>query len=294
MHTRGPHQRGRDGGLGRLRFRRRRGEDVESQRREFAISIDGTKRGTCTMQIRRYDDGTISMRSEAEIRINYLVYRYNYTSAGTEIWKNGRLLAMQNVADYNGTQYRVKAVSTGRSLRLTVGDTVSQVPPDAWLSSYWQAPERLALAELADRRSPTRTRRGRRNSTARATSRSSTPTREASCKEAWFAWATKRFQSPESKRCARTSGSAAIRKSSSGTTPAAAWCGRILRNVATRSGSTSPRLPTSDAAAAEAALSGRCVQLFQAQYVAAAFERRLEPDADDFQGEIPADHPLAE
>jgi hypothetical protein len=58
---------------------------------------------------------------------------------------------MQNVADYNGTQYRVKAVSTGRDLRLSVGDTVCQAPPDAWLSSYWQTPERLALAELADR-----------------------------------------------------------------------------------------------------------------------------------------------
>lgn len=124
---------------------------VESQRREFAISIDGTKRGTCTMQIRRRSDGTTWMRSAAEIRINFLVYRYNYNSAGTEVWKNGRLLAMQNVADYNGTQYRVKAASNGKSLQLTVDGTVSQASPDAWLSSYWQTPERLAAGELADR-----------------------------------------------------------------------------------------------------------------------------------------------
>ncbi len=125
--------------------------NVESQRREFTISIDGTKRGACTMQIRRRSDGTIQMRSEAELRINFLVYRYNYNSAGTEVWKNGRLIAMENVADYNGTQYRVKAASAGKSLRLTVDGTVSQMTPDAWVSSYWQTPERLASGELADR-----------------------------------------------------------------------------------------------------------------------------------------------
>jgi hypothetical protein len=137
-----------------LLARARGGEElrnVESQRREFAISIDGTKRGTCTMQIRRRNDGTMSMRSEAEIRINYLVYRYNYTSAGTEIWKHGRLLAMENVADYNGTQYRVKVASTGKSLQLNVDGTVSQIAPDVWLTSYWQTPDRLAQGELADR-----------------------------------------------------------------------------------------------------------------------------------------------
>jgi hypothetical protein len=125
--------------------------NVESQRREFAISVDGTKRGTCTMQIRRRNDGTVRMRSESELRINFLVYRYNYNSAGTEVWKNGRLIAMENVADYNGTQYRVKAVAAGRSLQLTVDGKVSQMTPEAWVSSYWQSPEQLAPGELADR-----------------------------------------------------------------------------------------------------------------------------------------------
>jgi hypothetical protein len=125
--------------------------NIESQRREFTISVDGTKRGTCTMQIRRRSDGTIRMRSQAELRINFIVYRYNYNSAGTEVWKNGRLIAMENVADYNGTQYRVKADAVGKNLRLTVDGTVSQMTPDAWVSSYWQSPEQLALGELADR-----------------------------------------------------------------------------------------------------------------------------------------------
>jgi hypothetical protein len=120
-------------------------QTVESQKREFSISIDGTKRGTNTMQIRRLSDGTVWMRGESQIRINYLVYRYNYTSNGTEVWKNGRLLAMKNFADYNGTQYDVKARSNGKSIQLSVNGTISQVAPDLWLSSYWQSPDQLAV-----------------------------------------------------------------------------------------------------------------------------------------------------
>jgi hypothetical protein len=120
-------------------------QTVESQKREFSISIDGTKRGTNTMQIRRLKDGTVWMRGESQIRINYLVYRYNYTSNGTEVWKNGRLLAMKNFADFNGTQYNVKARSNGKSIQLSVNGTMSQVAPDVWLASYWQSPDQLAV-----------------------------------------------------------------------------------------------------------------------------------------------------
>jgi hypothetical protein len=124
---------------------------VESQRREFSISVDGTKRGSLTMQIRRRSDGSILLRSEAELHINVIVYKYAYNSAGSELWKNGRLIAMENVADYNGTQYRVKAATMGKGLRVTVDGVVSQMAPETWLSSYWQTPERLASGELADR-----------------------------------------------------------------------------------------------------------------------------------------------
>jgi hypothetical protein len=120
-------------------------QTVEAQKREFSISIDGTKRGTNTMQIRRLSDGTVWMRGESQIRINYLVYRYNYSSNGTEVWKNGRLLAMKNFADYNGTQYNVKARADDKSIQISVNGTISRVPPDLWLSSYWQSPDQLAV-----------------------------------------------------------------------------------------------------------------------------------------------------
>ena len=138
-------------GLGRAAAGADERRTVESQRREFAISVDGTKRGSLTMQIRRRSDGTILLRSEAELHINVIVYKYAYNSTGSELWKNGRLIAMENVSDYNGTQYRVKAASVGKGLQVTVDGAVSHMTPDTWLSSYWQTPERLASGELADR-----------------------------------------------------------------------------------------------------------------------------------------------
>ena len=89
---------------------------IETQRREFAISVDGHKRGSLTMQIQPSQRRDNLLRSEAELHIHILVYKYAYNSAGSELWKDGRLIAMENVSDYNGTRYRVKALRSGKSL----------------------------------------------------------------------------------------------------------------------------------------------------------------------------------
>jgi hypothetical protein len=55
------------------------------------------------------------------------------------------------VADYNGTQYRVKASPAGKGLQVTTDGSTVQLPSETWVTSYWQTPEKLALGELADR-----------------------------------------------------------------------------------------------------------------------------------------------
>jgi Family of unknown function (DUF6134) len=119
---------------------------TERQTRTYSISIDGTRRGECTTQFRA-SNGTVWTHSESQIRINYLVYRYNYSSTGTEIWKNGRLTALDNTADYNGKQYVVKGVAVPRGLQITTNGTSSLATPEIWDTSYSFLPERLARAE---------------------------------------------------------------------------------------------------------------------------------------------------
>jgi hypothetical protein len=117
-------------------------QQVDRQTREYSISIDGTRRGSSKAEFRS-GNGIVSIQSESEIRINFLVYRYNYTSSGTEVWKNGRVAALENTADYNGTSYTVKGTSTARGLQIATNGTLSLVSRDVWDTSYLLLPDRL-------------------------------------------------------------------------------------------------------------------------------------------------------
>lgn len=121
-------------------------QPTEHQTRNFSILIDGTRRGKSTTQFRS-GNGTVWTHSEGEIRINYLVYRYNYSSTGTEVWKDGRLTAVDNTADYNGTQYVVKGAAMSSGLQITTNGAMSLVSPEIWDTSYAFLPERLARAD---------------------------------------------------------------------------------------------------------------------------------------------------
>jgi Family of unknown function (DUF6134) len=123
-------------------------EQIQRQTRTYSISIDGTRRGSSTAQFRS-KTGAVWIRSSSEIRINYLVYKYNYASSGTEIWKNGRVTDFENTADYNGTQYVVKGTSTPRGLQVTTNGTASLVSADVWDTSYLVLPERLVRSDAA-------------------------------------------------------------------------------------------------------------------------------------------------
>jgi hypothetical protein len=121
---------------------------IERQTRTYSISIDGTRRGTSTTQIRSNGSG-IWLKSASEIKVDYWVYRYHYTSGGTELWNNGRIVAVENTADYNGTQYVVKGTPAPRGLRITTNGVDTLVSPDIWDTSYLILPERFVNTDAA-------------------------------------------------------------------------------------------------------------------------------------------------
>jgi hypothetical protein len=125
---------------------------LERETREFKVSVDGKGRGKCTIEITHRDDGTDRMHIDASLNFNYVVYEYRYSSVGTEIWKDGRLLQLENAANYNGTKYVVKAISKNDKLFVTVNDKTSPCEPDVWVTSYWRLPDRLVqLAAVAEK-----------------------------------------------------------------------------------------------------------------------------------------------
>ena len=53
---------------------------VNQHTRAFKISIDGTERGTLTMLLRKHEDGIETMRGQAELSFNFVVYKYRYSA----------------------------------------------------------------------------------------------------------------------------------------------------------------------------------------------------------------------
>ena len=61
---------------------------VEQQTRTFKASVDGRERGRLVMLFTKRSDGIETVRGDAELNFNFVVYRYKYTSVGTETWKD--------------------------------------------------------------------------------------------------------------------------------------------------------------------------------------------------------------
>jgi hypothetical protein len=113
---------------------------VQEERREFKIYVDGKERGSFRMRVREHADGSEVMSGEAEIALNFVVYSYRYNSRGWEKWKDGRVQQLENVADYNGKRYTVKAVAHENVLKVNANGQDRSLPPEAWLTSYWRLP----------------------------------------------------------------------------------------------------------------------------------------------------------
>ena len=120
---------------------------LERQTREFRISVDGKPRGKCTMRIHEHDDGRHTLKVESALSFNYVVYTYRYSSAGTEVWKDDRLVELENVSDFNGTKYLVQAGPEKRGLTVKVNGKGAPAVSHAWVTSYWRLPDHLAAAE---------------------------------------------------------------------------------------------------------------------------------------------------
>lgn len=117
--------------------------DPAHETREFTVSVDGAHRGKCTMQMRRHDDGVETVSINAGLKFDYVVYTYRYSSTGSEVWKDGKLVELENSANYNGKEYRVKGAAVSRGLRVTVNGKTSHAAADVWVTSYWRLPEKI-------------------------------------------------------------------------------------------------------------------------------------------------------
>jgi hypothetical protein len=112
---------------------------VSQHTRVFRVIVDRKPRGTHMMTIQRRQDASEVMRGESNVFINFIAYKFYYTSNGSETWKSGRLIQLVNESDYNGEKFVVQGAATQQALNYEVNGESQKAPADAF-ASYWREP----------------------------------------------------------------------------------------------------------------------------------------------------------
>jgi hypothetical protein len=123
---------------------------ADAEVRTYAVSVDGRRAGQSVLAIDRKDDGAVTVTANVSISLRFFIKTYTYTYQGTEVWKAGRLQALQSTSNDDGKSYRVTAATGPNGLNVTVNGQARVTRADVWTTSYWQ----LHDAKLANRPVP--------------------------------------------------------------------------------------------------------------------------------------------
>lgn len=118
-----------------------RADAADSEIRDFGVTIDGKQAGTYRMTIQRYENGSISMVGQANIKVSYLVASYRYQYTGSEVWSNGRLYALESKTNDDGKEFAVSAAASGDVFKIKVNGRERTTRSDVWLTTYWHKPD---------------------------------------------------------------------------------------------------------------------------------------------------------
>jgi hypothetical protein len=102
------------------------------------------------MTIHRHDNGTIQVRCDTDITVNFVVGSYKFIYRGHETWKDQRLQRLDSTTDDNGKRYFVTATAEAGGLKVRVNNVERMARSDVWLTSYWCLPDpKLRSGEIA-------------------------------------------------------------------------------------------------------------------------------------------------
>jgi len=116
-----------------------RAADIET--RDFNVAVDGKPAGEVHMTIHRQDNGTIQVRCDTDINVNFVIGKYKFVYRGHETWKDNRLVRLDSNTDDNGKRFIVTAVAEATGLRVRVNNVERMAQPEVWLTSYWCLPD---------------------------------------------------------------------------------------------------------------------------------------------------------
>jgi hypothetical protein len=114
---------------------------AETEIRDFQVNVDGKRAGDYRMTIQRHSDGSLSMSGQANVNVSYLIYRYQYSYQGTEVWRSGRLLQLNSRAFDDGKNYTLQAVTQPDGLLIQANGHQFIERSPVWTTTYWQLPD---------------------------------------------------------------------------------------------------------------------------------------------------------
>ena len=111
----------------------------DTEFRDFSITVDGKPSGFAQYTISRQADGSFNVSTQAAVRTQVFLGKYEFTAQTTEMWKEGRLVTLNAKTNDNGKKIEVRASTMGSSLRVQVNNQADRpAPPDVWTNSFWK------------------------------------------------------------------------------------------------------------------------------------------------------------
>jgi Family of unknown function (DUF6134) len=110
--------------------------------REFEILVKDRPAGTKTVRVTETDNGVTTVRTDATVSLNYVLYGYRYEFHGQEVWQGKHLASVDDSAIDGGTKLTTRARDgIGNSIIETLGKSPATGPALSMTTNFWQAPE---------------------------------------------------------------------------------------------------------------------------------------------------------
>jgi hypothetical protein len=108
--------------------------------RTYDVLLGSSKIGTTRFTFNKQEDGSLLVKSEADIKVSILFVNITYQFRGYEIWKDGALVRLASNCNDNGDKRAVEAVSDKGQLKVTVNGQEKTIAAGVWTTSFWGLP----------------------------------------------------------------------------------------------------------------------------------------------------------
>jgi hypothetical protein len=108
--------------------------------REFDVLLKGKPTGTTKFTIDQLPDGRTVVTTDAAVKVNMVVFVYNYEFHGVETWAGDFLQSFQCQGSDGGKKFAVSGSVGPAGCQLTVNQKNIQGPQFAMTGNYWRLP----------------------------------------------------------------------------------------------------------------------------------------------------------